>query len=91
MEGDDIEYTWGFPLWECAATGKHDMAEMLLKRGVPVRAFVHTIDERSEHLRALGATSVTLGVDADNPAPFRLYQSVGFRVTSSMDAWDKVL
>jgi uncharacterized protein YbjT (DUF2867 family) len=28
---------------------------MLLARGVPVRAFVHTIDERSERLRALGA------------------------------------
>ena len=35
-------------------TGRH-VSEMLLKRGVPVRAFVHTIDERSEHLRALGA------------------------------------
>ena len=43
------------------------------------------------HLRGLGATSITLGVDADNPAPFRLYQSVGFRVASSMDVWDKVL
>ena len=32
--------------------------EMLLKRGVPVRAFVHTIDERSERLRALGAEIV---------------------------------
>ena len=35
-------------------TGRH-VAEMLLKRGVPVRAFVHAIDERSERLRALGA------------------------------------
>jgi uncharacterized protein YbjT (DUF2867 family) len=35
-------------------TGRH-VSEMLLARGVPVRAFVHTIDERSEHLRALGA------------------------------------
>jgi uncharacterized protein YbjT (DUF2867 family) len=35
-------------------TGRH-VSEMLLKRGVPVRAFVHRIDERSEHLRALGA------------------------------------
>ncbi len=35
-------------------TGRH-VSEMLLKRGVPVRAFVHGIDERSEHLRALGA------------------------------------
>jgi len=35
-------------------TGRH-VSEMLLKRGVAVRAFVHTIDERSEHLRVLGA------------------------------------
>ncbi len=35
-------------------TGRH-VCEMLLARGVPVRAFVHKIDERSEHLRALGA------------------------------------
>jgi len=38
-------------------TGRH-VSEMLLKRGVPVRAFVHTIDERSERLRALGAEIV---------------------------------
>jgi uncharacterized protein YbjT (DUF2867 family) len=35
-------------------TGRH-VSEMLLKRGVPVRAFVHKIDERSERLRELGA------------------------------------
>ena len=35
-------------------TGRH-VSEMLLKRGIPVRAFVHKIDERSDHLRALGA------------------------------------
>jgi uncharacterized protein YbjT (DUF2867 family) len=35
-------------------TGRH-VTEMLLARGVPVRAFVHTIDERSDHLRARGA------------------------------------
>jgi len=35
-------------------TGRH-VSEMLLKRGLPVRAFVHKLDERSEHLRALGA------------------------------------
>jgi uncharacterized protein YbjT (DUF2867 family) len=35
-------------------TGRH-VAELLLKRGIPVRAFVHKIDGRSEHLRALGA------------------------------------
>src|SRR5260370_3694938 len=35
-------------------TGRH-VSEMLLARAIPVRAFVHKIDERSEHLRALGA------------------------------------
>lgn len=35
-------------------TGRH-VSKMLLKRGTPVRAFVHKIDERSEQLRALGA------------------------------------
>ena len=35
-------------------TGRH-VAELLLKRDVPVRAFVHRSDERSESLRALGA------------------------------------
>jgi mycothiol synthase len=40
------------------------------------------------HLRNRGATSVTLGVDADDPAPFRLYQSVGFQIASRLDAWD---
>jgi uncharacterized protein YbjT (DUF2867 family) len=35
-------------------TGRH-VTEMLLARGVPVRAFVHKLDERSERLRTLGA------------------------------------
>ncbi|HLZ29848.1 MAG TPA: GNAT family N-acetyltransferase [Chloroflexota bacterium] len=43
------------------------------------------------HLRARGATAIHLGVDADNPAPFRLYTSVGFEVASSHEAWDKEL
>lgn len=38
-------------------TGRH-VAEMLLARGIPVRAFVHRIDERSERLRRLGAEVV---------------------------------
>lgn len=38
-------------------TGRH-VSEMLLARGVPVRAFVHKIDERSDRLRALGAEIV---------------------------------
>jgi ribosomal protein S18 acetylase RimI-like enzyme len=43
------------------------------------------------HLRSCGASSITLGVDADDPAPFRLYQSVGFEIASGMQAWDKAL
>jgi ankyrin repeat protein len=35
------EYTWGFPLWECAATGKYELAEMLLKRGADPNAMVY--------------------------------------------------
>jgi uncharacterized protein YbjT (DUF2867 family) len=35
-------------------TGRH-VSEMLLERGIPVRAFVRQIDERSDHLRARGA------------------------------------
>jgi len=35
-------------------TGRH-VAELLLARGVPVRALVHRIDERSDRLKALGA------------------------------------
>ena len=43
------------------------------------------------HLRARGAASITLGVDASDPAPFRLYRSVGFEVVTSQEAWDKSL
>ena len=39
-------------------TGRH-VSEMLLKRGVPVRAFVRTIDDRANQLRALGADTWT--------------------------------
>src|SRR5258708_9788248 len=38
-------------------TGRH-VTELLLARGVPVRAFVHKIDERADQLRALGAEVV---------------------------------
>ena len=38
-------------------TGRH-LSEMLLTRKIPVRAFVHRIDDRSERLRALGAEIV---------------------------------
>ena len=43
------------------------------------------------HLRERGASSITLGVDANDPAPFRLYRSVGFDIASSIEAWDKQL
>ena len=42
-------------------------------------------------LRACGASSGTLGVDANDPAPFHLYQSVGFQISTSQEAWDKAL
>jgi mycothiol synthase len=42
-------------------------------------------------LRERGAGSITLGVDAGDPTPLRLYQSVGFQTVSSMEAWDKSL
>jgi uncharacterized protein YbjT (DUF2867 family) len=38
-------------------TGRY-VSELLLARGARVRAFVHRIDERSDHLRALGAEIV---------------------------------
>jgi uncharacterized protein YbjT (DUF2867 family) len=38
-------------------TGRH-VSELLLARGVPVRAFIHQIDERSDRLRTLGAEVV---------------------------------
>jgi ribosomal protein S18 acetylase RimI-like enzyme len=43
------------------------------------------------HLRSRGASSITLGVDANDPAPFTLYRSVGFQIASSLEAWDKPL
>jgi mycothiol synthase len=42
-------------------------------------------------LRDRGAGSITLGVDAGDPAPLRLYESVGFVTISSIEAWDKSL
>jgi ribosomal protein S18 acetylase RimI-like enzyme len=43
------------------------------------------------HLRALGAGSVALGVDALDPAPFNLYRSVGFEEVTRQEAWDRPL
>jgi ankyrin repeat protein len=31
--GDDVVFTWGMPLWHCAGSGKHALAEMLLQHG----------------------------------------------------------
>jgi mycothiol synthase len=44
-----------------------------------------------KRLRGQGASSITLGVDASDPAPFNLYQSVGFTINTSQEAWDKAL
>ena len=44
-----------------------------------------------QHLRERGGRSVTLGVDAGNPAPMRLYRSAGFVVASTVEAWDRTL
>jgi hypothetical protein len=32
-EGDWVAYSQGYPLWDCAALGRREMAEMLLQRG----------------------------------------------------------
>jgi mycothiol synthase len=49
------------------------------------------LSEGISFLRARGASSITLGVDVNDPAPFRLYRSVGFEVATSQEAWDKAL
>lgn len=38
---DELEFTWGMPLWHCAGTGKYEMAEMLLERGADPNARVY--------------------------------------------------
>lgn len=38
---DEAVVTWGMPLWRCAATGKHEMAEVLLRRGADANASVY--------------------------------------------------
>ena len=40
-DGDEVEFTWGMPLWHCAGAGKYEMAEMLLKRGADPNARVY--------------------------------------------------
>jgi uncharacterized protein YbjT (DUF2867 family) len=55
-------------------TGRY-VSHMLLARGVPVRAFVHTLDDRSEQLRALGA-EVVQGDFLDHASVARAVQGV---------------
>jgi ankyrin repeat protein len=38
---DIVVFTWGMPLWHCAASGKYDMAEMLLRHGADPNADVY--------------------------------------------------
>ena len=40
-ESDDIEFTWGMPLYECVRAHRHDMAEMLLERGADPNGAVY--------------------------------------------------
>ena len=54
---DDLVLVTGAAGGSQGKTGRH-VTELLLARGVPVRAFVHKIDGRSDHLRALGAEVV---------------------------------
>src|SRR5262245_10001239 len=56
MTGPDILVT-GAAGGRQGSTGNH-VTRMLLDRGVSVRAFVHSSDERSERIRALGADVV---------------------------------
>lgn len=39
--GDNVVFTWGMPLWNCAASGKHRMAEMLLAYSADPNADVY--------------------------------------------------
>lgn len=39
--GDEVVYTWGMPLYHCAAHRKHAMAELLLKHGADPNAEVY--------------------------------------------------
>jgi ankyrin repeat protein len=38
---DEVSYSWGMPLYQCARNGKHAMAELLLERGADPNAQVY--------------------------------------------------
>jgi len=40
-DGDEVVFTWGMPLWHCASSGKHELAEMLLASGADANASVY--------------------------------------------------
>jgi ankyrin repeat protein len=39
--GDEVVFTWGMPLWHCAALSRHAMAETLLEHGADPNASVY--------------------------------------------------
>jgi len=39
--GEEVVFTWGMPLWHCASSGKHEMAELLLSSGADPNANVY--------------------------------------------------
>ena len=41
LDGDEVVYTWGMPLWHAARRRSHGMAEMLLDRGADPNADVY--------------------------------------------------
>ncbi len=41
LDGDEVVYTWGMPLWHAARRRSHRMAEMLLDRGADPNADVY--------------------------------------------------
>jgi uncharacterized protein YbjT (DUF2867 family) len=57
MVGNGVVLVTGASGGQQGKTGRY-VAEMLRARGIPVRAFVRRLDERSDHLRALGAEVV---------------------------------
>ena len=41
VDGDEVVFTWGMPLWHCAQSGKHAMAATLLEHGADPNADVY--------------------------------------------------